>query len=146
VHIHADGGDGLQRLLSRPREAGTSIAHPDSAAWLWSTNHHIREAFEVLAAWGFEYKTLLTWAKDRMGFGDWLRGQTEHAIMAIRGKPIVHFTNQTTLLMAPVRAYSQKPEKFYDRVESLCPAPHYATLYHRGPLWPGWDGHVDEVE
>jgi len=54
-----------------------------------------------------------------MGTGDWLRGQTEHAIMAVRGKPVVTLTNQTTLLHAPVRAHSQKPVEFYDLVESL---------------------------
>ena len=40
-------------------------------------------------------RTILTWAKDRFGNGDWLRGQTEHAIMAVRGKPIVTLTNQS---------------------------------------------------
>jgi hypothetical protein len=38
---------------------------------------HMREAFELLDAWGFEPKTILTWAKDKMGMGDWLRGKTE---------------------------------------------------------------------
>jgi N6-adenosine-specific RNA methylase IME4 len=27
--------------------------------------------------------------------GDWLRGQTEHCLMATRGKPIVQLSNQT---------------------------------------------------
>ena len=60
----------------------------------------MRFAFEVLDAWGFELKTILTWVKDRMGTGDWLRGQTEHCILAIRGKPTVTLTDQTTLLQA----------------------------------------------
>jgi N6-adenosine-specific RNA methylase IME4 len=109
----------------------TSIAHQDSILWLWVTNYYMREAFEVLAAWGFEQKTILTWAKDHMGCGDWLRGQTEHGILAVRGKPIVTLTNQTTLLHAPKRAHSQKPVEFYDLVESLCPAPRYADLFSR---------------
>ena len=53
----------------------------------------MREAFTALDAWGFTQKTILTWAKDRMGMGDWLRGQTEHCLMAVRGKPIVELTN-----------------------------------------------------
>jgi ParB family chromosome partitioning protein len=47
-----------------------SIAHVDSILWLWATNHHMREAFEVLDAWGFEHRTILSWAKDRMGQGE----------------------------------------------------------------------------
>lgn len=55
-----------------------ALAHEDCILWLWTTNHHMREAFVVLDAWGFKHKTILTWAKDRFGTGDWLRGQTEH--------------------------------------------------------------------
>src|SRR5262249_50340626 len=96
-----------------------SITAENSILWLWTTNHHIREAFTVLDAWGFEQKTVLVWAKDRMGCGDWLRGQTELCLFATRGKPIVTLTNQTTLLRAPVRAHSQKPIEFYNLVEGL---------------------------
>jgi N6-adenosine-specific RNA methylase IME4 len=56
-----------------------------------------------------------------MGAGDWLRGQTEHYLMAIRGKILVNLTSQSTLLHAPRRGHSQKPEVFYALVEALCP-------------------------
>jgi N6-adenosine-specific RNA methylase IME4 len=121
-----------------------SIAHPDCVLWLWVTNNHMRDAFEVLDAWGFQQKTILTWAKDRMGTGEWLRGQTEHCIMAVRGKPTVVLTNQTTLLHGPVREHSQKPDEFYEMIESLCPAPRYAYLFSRDQR-QGWDMHGDEV-
>lgn len=119
------------------------LAHRDCILWLWTTNHHIREAFTVLDAWGFQQKTILTWRKDRMGTGDWLRGQTEHALMAVRGKPTVVLTNQTTIFDGPMRANSQKPEEFYEFVEKLCPAPLYAELFSRHSR-PNWDGHGDE--
>jgi N6-adenosine-specific RNA methylase IME4 len=121
-----------------------SIAATDCILWLWTTNFYMRQAYDVLEAWGFEQKTILTWAKDKMGMGDWLRGQTEHCIMAVRGKPIVTLTNQTTLLHAPMRAHSQKPEEFYALVEKLCPAPRYAELFARS-VRPNWDGHGDEL-
>jgi N6-adenosine-specific RNA methylase IME4/ParB-like chromosome segregation protein Spo0J len=120
-----------------------SIAHQDCILWLWTTNHHMREAFEVLDAWGFTQKTILTWLKDRMSTGDWLRGQSEHCLMAVRGKPVVHLTNQTTLLHGKVRRHSEKPEEFYALVERLCPAPRYAELFSRHKR-KGWDGHGDE--
>jgi N6-adenosine-specific RNA methylase IME4 len=123
----------------------SDIAHADCVLWFWVTNAHMREAFEVLAAWGFEPKTILTWAKDRMGTGDWLRGQTEHCIMAVRGKPVVTLSNQTTLLHAPVRAHSQKPVEFYNLVESLCPSPRYADLFSRYRHNEKWDCHGDEA-
>src|SRR5262249_19063093 len=80
----------------------------DAVFFLWVPNFHLVQgvASTVLRAWGFEPKTLLTWVKDRMGNGDWLRSQSEHCIMAVRGKPVVTLTNQTTVLHAPVRGHS----------------------------------------
>jgi N6-adenosine-specific RNA methylase IME4 len=121
-----------------------AIAHDDCILWLWTTNFHMREAFDVIGAWGFAPKTILTWVKDSIGRGDWLRGQSEHCLLAVRGKPTVELTNQTTVLRAPVRGHSAKPDEFYQLVESLCPAPRYAELFQRTER-PGWDGHGDEV-
>ena len=122
-----------------------SIMHADSILWFWTTNFHMREAYDVLAAWGFGAKTILTWVKDHMGNGDWLRSQTEHCIMAVRGKPMVTLTNQTTVLQAPVRGHSVKPVAFYDLVECLCPASRYADIFSRYQHNDRWDCHGDEA-
>jgi N6-adenosine-specific RNA methylase IME4 len=122
-----------------------SIAAADCILWFWVTNHHMREAFTVLDAWGFEQKTILTWVKDRFGTGDWLRGQTEHCLMCVRGKPVVELTNQTTFLHAPVRGHSAKPVEFYELIESLCPAPRYADLFSRYRHNDSWDCHGDQA-
>ena len=67
-----------------------------------------------------------------MGRGQVLRDKTEHCIVATRGRPIFHLTNQTTELRAPRRENSRKPDEFYALVEQLCPAPIYAELFSRG--------------
>ena len=90
------------------------LAHPDSILWLWTTNHHIEQALAVVRAWGFKQLVILTWAKDRMGMGEWLRGQTEHCIMAVRGKPTVTLSTRTTLLHGAMRTNSEKPELFFE--------------------------------
>jgi N6-adenosine-specific RNA methylase IME4 len=130
-----------------------AIAHDDCILWFWTTNRYMREAFIVLGTWGFEQKNILTWVKkDHIGRGDWLRGQTEHCLMAVRGKPVVELTNQTTVLYATVPRdasgrpiHSAKPDEFYAFVEGLCPAPRYAELFQRKPR-ERWDGHGDEVQ
>ena len=96
------------------------LALDDCVLWLWTTNAFMREAYQVADAWGFTVKTILTWAKDRMGVGDWLRGQTEHCLLCVKGRPVVRLTNQTTLLHAGVREHSRKPDEFYQLVEALC--------------------------
>lgn len=120
-------------------------AHTDCVLWLWTTNAFMREAYAVLDRWGFAEKTILTWAKNKMGTGDWLRGKTEHCILAIRGKPTVTLTNQTTLLVADVREHSRKPDEFYALVEALCPGSKL-ELFAREARdgWQTWGAEADK--
>jgi len=105
------------------------IAHKDVILWLWTTNGHLPETLELLKAWGFEYKTMLTWVKQRMSAGDWARGQTEHCLLGIRGNPSMDpLTKQATVLHSPVRKNSEKPEEFYELVESLSPGSIVCSL------------------
>jgi N6-adenosine-specific RNA methylase IME4 len=122
-----------------------AIMHEDAILWFWTTNFHMRYAYAVLDAWDFEAKTILTWVKDRFGYGDLLRNHTEHCILATRGKPTVELSNQTTVLNGPMRAHSQKPDEFYTLVESLCPAPRFAYLFARNFERDRWDSHGDEA-
>jgi ParB/RepB/Spo0J family partition protein len=129
------------------REKLSGLMHPDDAIlWMWCTNYHlIRYAAPVLDAAGFQERTILTWVKNRFGTGDWLRSQTEHCILAVRGKPVVTLTNESTVLDAPMRGHSEKPVEFYDLVEALCPAPRYADLFSRYRHNEKWDCHGDEA-
>jgi N6-adenosine-specific RNA methylase IME4 len=99
------------------------ISAPDSILWLWTTNAHLLDgsALEVVAWWEFEPKALLTWAKTSVGVGHYLRGQTEHCIVAVKGKPVHELSKGSTLLEAPRREHSRKPERFFELVEATCP-------------------------
>lgn len=120
------------------------LAHEDSMLWLWTTNVHLPVAFEVIGCWGFRYITTLTWCKDAPGVGDWLRGQTEPCLFAVRGRPaMVNRSAQGTWFAAPRRAHSEKPEEFYQIVESLCPGSKL-ELYARRRR-PGWEAYGNEV-
>jgi N6-adenosine-specific RNA methylase IME4 len=110
----------IEEIIEFGQSHMVPAAAENSTLWLWTTNAFMREAFQVLDAWNFTDKTILTWSKERMGTGTWLRGQTEHCILAIRGHPIVRLTNQTTWLQGATREHSRKPEQFYRLVESLC--------------------------
>jgi N6-adenosine-specific RNA methylase IME4/ParB-like chromosome segregation protein Spo0J len=112
------------------------LAYTNCILWLWTTNAFMGEAHHIASTWGFHVKTILTWAKNRMGVGDWLRGQTEHCLMAVRGRPVVTLKNQTTLLQGSVREHSRKPAEFYQLVESLCPGTK-CELFAREPR-AGW--------
>ncbi len=96
-------------------------AAEDSVLWLWVPNTFLHDAFHVLEAWGFTYRTTLTWAKNFVGLGDWLGGQTEHCLLATKGKYKIFRKNEGTLLEAPRVKHSEKPDAFYELVEGLCP-------------------------
>ena len=104
----------------------------------------------VLTAWGFEPKALLTWPKDRAGRGHWLKGQTEHLVIATRGNPTWTLTKQTTLLQGPFHLvrkgkHSSKPVEAYTFFELICPAPRYCDLFSRYQHNDKWDPHGDEA-
>lgn len=61
------------------------LAASDAHLYLWAVLPLMREAYEVVDAWGFTPDTLLTWCKDGLGLGAGFRGNTEHLIVARRG-------------------------------------------------------------
>jgi N6-adenosine-specific RNA methylase IME4/ParB-like chromosome segregation protein Spo0J len=105
----------IEEIKAMPVE---DMAADNAILWLWTTNAHLRVAFEVVEGWGFHYKAMLTWVKDRMGTGEWLRGQTEHCLLATRGKPVFLYGSHTTVLCGARREHSRKPEEFYCLVEA----------------------------
>jgi len=111
-------------------------AKDDCVLWLWVTNRFMHDALHIIESWGFQQKTILTWAKEQMGVGVWLRGQTEHCILAIKGHPVWDLKGQSTLLNAPNRGHSVKPDEFYTLVESLCPG--YKLDYFARKPREGW--------
>jgi N6-adenosine-specific RNA methylase IME4 len=120
-------------------------ASDDSVLWLWTTNAFMHEAYHLLEAWGFEPKTILTWVKDKMGLGVWLRGITEHCILAAKGSPDIKLTNETTVLYGERREHSRKPEEFYRLLQELCPAKRRLDMFSREKR-EGWEQYGDEPE
>ena len=129
-----------------------SLMHQDAVLGFWVINFILLQGLHkpVLSAWGFEAKALVTWPKERAGRGHWLKGQTEHLVIATRGNPTVTLTNQTTLLRGPFHlvrksAHSSKPVEAYTFFELLCPAPRYCDLFSRYRHNDKWDCHGDEA-
>lgn len=120
------------------------LAEKDCVLWLWTTNAFMREAYSCLYAWGFKDKTILTWDKVNIGLGDYLRNVTEHCILAVRGKPILELTNQTTLITEKRREHSRKPDAFYKLVEALCPGSKL-EMFSREPRkdWQQWGAETE---
>jgi hypothetical protein len=49
------------------------LAADNAHLHLWTTNAFLADAFRVVRAWGFTYKSCFVWVKDRMGMGNYWR-------------------------------------------------------------------------
>ncbi len=128
-----------------------ALAEDDAHLYLWTTNRFLRDAYEVVEAWGFKPSTLLTWCKAPMGIG--LGGAytitTEFVIFARRGslKPLRRLDTTWWRFKRPYGenggpAHSRKPDGFLDVVEQVSPGP-YVELFARRARF-GWDYWGDE--
>jgi len=121
------------------------LAEDDAHLWLWVTNGDIFETGPaVMGAWGFSYRSCLTWIKPRFGLGHYLRNQTEHLLLGVRGRAPVLFKGQGTWTYAPLQEHSHKPEEQYAIIERCSPGP-YLELFARRKR-PGWHSWGNEVE
>lgn len=103
------------------------ITADNCVLFLWATYPLIKEAMQVIDAWGFEYKTIgFQWVKQNrsgngyfFGLGRWTRGNTEPCLIAVKGKPQRQSNSVSQLIFAPLRAHSQKPDIVRDKIREL---------------------------
>jgi N6-adenosine-specific RNA methylase IME4 len=94
--------------------------------YLWTTNNFMGRACELVARWGFQHRTVITWIKPTpFGLGSYFRNSTEHVLFATLGDTTTRpaAAVMPTHFEAPRGGHSEKPEKFYDivRVASYPP-------------------------
>lgn len=118
-------------------------AEENCVLWLWTTNRFLPESFNLLKEWGFELKSILTWDKQQIGIGRWLRSQTEHCLLAIKGKPYYNNTKYSTLLSEKRTQHSVKPEGFYKMVDEISAG--RKLDYFARKKREGWEVYGDEI-
>jgi len=92
--------------------------------YLWSTSSHLPDAFRVMEAWGFTYKTYLVWVKPQMGMGNYFRVSTELVLFGVRGDMRTNDMGTMNYFNASRGKHSAKPSVFYDLVAKSSPGPH----------------------
>ncbi len=154
----------LAAIKALPVEA---LAAPNCVLWLWAVNPQLPQALEVLAAWGFTFKTAGTWLKRStrgkvsFGTGYILRSSNEPFLIGTRGAPkttrgtrssvITHdarfhgpwedvWPNGTITIEATAREHSRKPDEAYWACEALMPDVQRLDLFSRTDRdgWTAW--------
>ncbi len=116
------------------------IAADDCVLFMWATVPMLPQALEVMAAWGFAYKSSQAWTKDRSGTGYWFRNAHEILLVGTRGDvpaPAMGTQWSSWQEWTPGR-HSEKPEKAYDLIEAYYPNLPKIELNARRAR-DGWD-------
>ncbi len=95
------------------REPVQRVADSDCVLMLWAVWPKLPLALEVIAAWGFSYKTIgLNWVKvtsssttddprAQWGMGNWTRSGSEPCLLAVRGNPKRRSASVHSTIWAP---------------------------------------------
>ena len=120
------------------------LSEENAHLYLWIPNGLLQEGLDVIKAWGFTYRSMLTWGKSRLGLGVYIRSSSETILFATRGRAPVKFHGQGSWLFAPVQEHSHKPEEQFAIIERLSDGP-YLELFARRRQ-PGWDVWGNEID
>jgi N6-adenosine-specific RNA methylase IME4 len=124
-----------------------SWADRECHLYVWSTNATLPQAIDLMSAWGFQYKTVLTWLKPGLGLGAYFRNTTEHCLFGVKGKVLTRPPHDIpTHFRARKTRHSVKPNEFYRLVERASYRPFLEVFARRRhPGWTAWGAGLVEA-
>ena len=125
-------------------EPVAKLASEEAHLHLWTTNAFLLDAFDVIEAWGFEYKSCFVWVKPQIGIGNYWRVSHEFLLLGIRGGLTFVDRGQRSWLEEPRTEHSRKPEAVRRLIEIVSP-PAYLELYGRKPV-EGWTVYGNQIK
>lgn len=136
-----------------------AIAADDAALFLWVVQPMLPQALDLVAAWGFTFKTVaFAWVKIkgkqdrlfytgadvRLGLGYHTRSGFEQCWLATRGDGYERLTKgEPQVVFSPLREHSRKPDEIADAITRLCGGPRI-ELFARSRR-PGFDAWGTEI-
>lgn len=120
------------------------LAAPNCALVMWACAPTLDQAFAVMSAWGFKFKTAGAWAKQSstgqkwaFGTGYLLRSAAEFYLIGMIGNPKSAVRDVRNLVVAPIREHSRKPDCMRQDLERMFPDVPKIELFGRTTV-PGW--------
>ena len=115
------------------------LTEDNAVLFLWATSPLLEECFEVIRAWGFEYKTSFVWDKVGHNMGHYNSVRHEFLLVCTRGS----CTPDNLKLFDSVQTieksgrHSEKPEEFRQIIDTLYTYGNKIELFARQPA-KGW--------
>jgi N6-adenosine-specific RNA methylase IME4 len=111
---------------------------------LWTTNGFLREALDVIAAWGFTYKSLFVWCKPQMGIGNYWRVSHELLLLGVRGECPFKDKSLKSWGEFERARHSDKPDQVRRMIEKASPGPRLELFGRRvSDGWIVWGNQVE---
>jgi N6-adenosine-specific RNA methylase IME4 len=114
-------------------EPVSELAADDAHLHLWTTNAFLADAFRVVRAWGFTYKSCFVWVKDKLGLGNYWRVSHEFLLLGVRGRLTFQDNTIPSWSLCRRTRHSRKPDAVRGLIERVSPGP-YLELYGREEL------------
>ena len=129
----------------------STISDDNCVLLMWVVDPFLEQAFRVIEAWGFKYKTVgFTWAKTNQkslgfstGLGYWTRSNPEMCLLSTKGNPKRVSKSVKQLVVSSRREHSRKPDEMHTYIEQLLEGP-YIELFARSTK-EGWDSWGNEI-
>jgi N6-adenosine-specific RNA methylase IME4 len=116
-------------------------AADNAVLFLWVPYPKNREAFDLVDAWGFKYKSKIIWVKDKIGTGHYVRAKHEELFICVKGDGLgipAEADRPPSIIEAERTEHSKKPEIFYSILERMYPNRTRIELFARGKAREGW--------
>ncbi len=117
---------------------------PRAHLHLWTTSSFLVDAFTVIRAWDFTYKSCFVWVKPLIGCGNYWRLAHDFLLLGVRGRSPFRDKTQRSWRELPRGRHSGKPERLRSIIERVSPGP-YLELFGRRPA-DGWVVFGDTIE
>jgi len=129
----------IEELCALPME---DLIADDAVLFLWVTSPILSECFEVIEAWGFEYKASFVWDKIVHNVGHYNSVRHEFLLICTRGSclPENKIYHDSVVSIKRSRVHSEKPEKFRGIIDELYPTGPRIELFARKKVknWDSW--------
>jgi len=117
----------------------------NAVLFLWATSPLLEDAFDVIDAWGFEYKSSFVWDKGRPFFGYYNAMRHEFLLVATRGSCTPDSnTLESSVLTFPKTQHSAKPPEIRDMITRMYGNGQRIELFAREKI-DGWDTYGNQL-
>ncbi len=114
-------------------------AEKDAVLFLWTTSPMLEDAFKVINAWGFKYKSSFIWDKVATAMGNYNSVRHEFLLICVRGSCVPDVPKRLDSVVSIERTvHSRKPEEFRQIIDTLYPVGERLEMFARESA-EGWD-------